>query len=620
MKPQPPRHAPSNAVPQTSSQRPQNGQISPGPRPGWRPYNGRWNAKVSYRDAQNAAPQEKDIAHETQASPRGPSWRHQRKRRERSDGATNFHDGHSGRSFSPRREPPSIQPPQTQNNGPMLFPTNNGLTDFSMVNLSPMFGGFPMPMDPSSQQPFLPSSTPNQLQSQFFLSLDPSLPNPALFPMLGAVNPFLTMPPFLPSPAFMNFDSQQGQGWAGVNNTFNAVGQVGATSSTGYNAAAPSSQDSKSSVPEKLRHQAFKAPRPPSATKKYLDQAALRPQELSSSQPLLVILDLNGTLIYRKTKKFPPTFSRRVGLDHFLETLVEQYKVMIWSSSQPPTVDAVCQKLFPKPNRKKLVAEWGRDKLGLSAAEYNSKIQVYKTLETVWSSKKIQASYPRNETKKAAEQASRWDQTNTILIDDSKLKALSEPYNLIEIPEFTNDPNLDESSIFPKVLQRLEILSKCDDVSKKLHEWSSTDPETRILDLDLGPVQIPGNPDPTRLPSANSLAREALAKLHAEAGTEPGEIRKQNRKLRKQEKKAARQAAGLAAKAGASAATVSAPAQQQDIADSQPIQSDIEHQNQDLVAGESSSEPQRQRSPSSASSVQSGNTLLDRLEESLRKI
>ncbi|KAJ5566871.1 NLI interacting factor [Penicillium sp. DV-2018c] len=203
--------------------------------------------------------------------------------------------------------------------------------------------------------------------------------------------------------------------------------------------------------------------------------------------------------------QIPPKFARRAGLDHFLETLIKNYKVIIWSSSQPATVDAVCEQLFPGSMHDALVARWGRDKFGLTAAQYSSKLQVYKELRKVWADRGIQAAFPGNERLKHIIANSmpwanvnqllqllgpghRWDQSNTILIDDSKLKASSEPYNILEIPEFLGDPNIDESKLFGKVLARLDYLSRHDDVSKVLREWNErvAKGEGSILDLDIG--------------------------------------------------------------------------------------------------------------------------------------
>ncbi|KAJ5248954.1 hypothetical protein N7468_000405 [Penicillium chermesinum] len=235
-------------------------------------------------------------------------------------------------------------------------------------------------------------------------------------------------------------------------------------------------------------------------------------------RPLLVILDLNGTLILRKHKKLPPSYTRRAGLDHFLDKLTSNYSVMIWTSSKPATCNAVCDELFPATGKRKLVARWDREKFGLTPRQYNSKLQVYKELHKVWEDPVIRSRYPGNKPietggkpggkfarKKLAKQIAavsasktvgQWDQTNTVLIDDSKLKAISEPYNILEIPEFTNDATIDESDLFAKVLGRLHVLARHDDVSKVLRVWNErlADSGGNILDLDISPEK-PDEPE-----------------------------------------------------------------------------------------------------------------------------
>ncbi|ODM20400.1 hypothetical protein SI65_03453 [Aspergillus cristatus] len=339
------------------------------------------------------------------------------------------------------------------------------------------------------------------------------------------------------------------------------------------------------SVP--ARRQKSPTPAPPEAAGHYLQQASLPPTPIPSNpQPLLIILDLNGTLIYRKHRKFPPSFVKRAGLDNFLDTLMRNYKVMIWSSSQPQTVKAVCEKLLTDGQRKRLVAEWGRDKFNLSKSQYKNKVQVYKTLETIWADNSIQSAYPG----KAGKAGKRWDQTNTILIDDSKLKALSEPFNILEIPEFTNKPapGVDETTIFPKVLARLETLAKHDDVSKMMRVWN--DQGQGILDFEL---QEDGySPRSTVTTTTTTPTSDDTS-----TPLDPVEARKQKRKARKWERKAARRAASVNSRShtGTPTNTLNTPA----------------------FAPAANAE----RSPSpvsvSGGSVHSENHLLDKLEESL---
>lgn len=340
--------------------------------------------------------------------------------------------------------------------------------------------------------------------------------------------------------------------------------------------------------PESMPAQRQKSPTPapPEAAEHYLQQASLPPKPIASNpQPLLIILDLNGTLIYRKHRKFPPSFVKRAGLDNFLDTLMRKYKVMIWSSSQPQTVKAVCEKLLTDGQRKRLVAEWGRDKFNLSKSQYKNKVQVYKTLETIWADNSIQSAYPG----KAGKAGKRWDQTNTILIDDSKLKALSEPFNILEIPEFTNKPapGVDEKTIFPRVLARLEMLAKHDDVSKMMRVWNNQG--QGILDFELEDGYSPRSTvTTTTTTSASDSTSTPL---------DPAEARKQKRKARKWERKAARRAASVNSRSHTGTPT------------------NILNTPTTVPAA------QAERSPSPVSvsegSVQSGNHLLDKLEESL---
>lgn len=221
------------------------------------------------------------------------------------------------------------------------------------------------------------------------------------------------------------------------------------------------------------------------------------PKRRSQPRPLLIILDLNGTLIFRKQKKLPPSFARRAGLNHFLDELLSKYSVMIWSSSRPATVDGICKQLFPENKKGRIVAKWGRDKFGLTSAQYNAKLQVYKELHKVWADPQIQAAYPGvkpgtyKANQKTFPEGRRWDQTNTILIDDSKLKALSEPWNILEIPEFTNNPDVDESTLFARVLHKLDILSYHEDVSSMLRVVNqlAAKQQLSILDIEIPPTE-----------------------------------------------------------------------------------------------------------------------------------
>ena len=104
--------------------------------------------------------------------------------------------------------------------------------------------------------------------------------------------------------------------------------------------------------------------------------------------------------------------------------------LMIWTSAQPETCQAILKSLLSPKHKKDCVAIWARDTLRLTPAQYRNKTQVYKRLEWVWSDESIQKTHPHRH------RGAKWDQTNTLLIDDSIIKALAQPYNLINLPEF----------------------------------------------------------------------------------------------------------------------------------------------------------------------------------------
>ncbi|KAL3457810.1 NLI interacting factor-like phosphatase-domain-containing protein [Aspergillus heterothallicus] len=592
----------SNGISNTDLRTPNtnaHGGMHPSSNPGWRPYKGRWDAKVAYRDNRAEATQPKGTSNNGQSSRRGRQQQHHNKANEHQlNGSTRFYDGRPGRLLSPRSDTHAQSSQQQQQNDLNSFSIGNVLPNLSFLNPLAMFGGFAIPMDSSvfAQQQqqqwfFTPNISEQLLQSQFQPPLDQSHANLPLGYLPSSGIPFM---PMLPSPQTNNPMDYGQEDQAAPGSTLPGL-------NTGTSPPPCHIERDSRATGKRLK---LKSPRPPSATEKYLYQSSLMPISVSTPRPLLVILDLNGTLIFRKTRKYPPSFSRRVGLDEFLATLVEKYKVMIWSSSQPQTVDAVCQRLFPEPKRTELVAEWGRDKLGLSEFQYKNKTQVYKTLDTVWSSNEVQASYPQfNAPPEASSNASAsacWDQTNTILIDDSKLKAVSEPYNLIEIPEFTNAQGVDETFIFPKVLQLLEILAKCDDVSKMLRVWDFKASGTGVINLDI-----------------NSLLLEPGANLgpRPEMQVDPVQARLDKKKTRKQEKKTAKRAAAMAA--AKAAVTAQQSNQSQNV-----LRATINTQSNGAQTSQTSGligpiSPEPKERTVSPVSVQSENFLLDRLEESL---
>lgn len=132
---------------------------------------------------------------------------------------------------------------------------------------------------------------------------------------------------------------------------------------------------------------------------------------------------------------------------------------MIWSSSRAKNVIKMCHDMFTAQQHDHLIALWGRENLGLTEKQYNGKVQVYKRLEWVWEDADIAVSHPE------FQQGGRWDQSNTVLIDDSILKAARQPHNILEVPEFAGEEELQNKDTLKKVAAYLEELRFHNDVS-----------------------------------------------------------------------------------------------------------------------------------------------------------
>jgi hypothetical protein len=210
----------------------------------------------------------------------------------------------------------------------------------------------------------------------------------------------------------------------------------------------------------------------PQPTQEYLDQAAGEPTKTDSPGHLLVILDLNGTVLFRPNRNAKMMIERPF-LKQFLRYLFENFKVMVWSSAKPDNVKSLVSQALDNDLRSQLVAQWARDSFGLSPTNYQQNVQVYKNLKLVWSRNQIQSFHPNYET------GGRFGQHNTILIDDSSIKASAQPFNLLEIPEFSATPEQMEGDVLRVVAGYLETLRRQADVSRFINKEPFRDDASR---------------------------------------------------------------------------------------------------------------------------------------------
>jgi hypothetical protein len=144
-------------------------------------------------------------------------------------------------------------------------------------------------------------------------------------------------------------------------------------------------------------------------------------------------------------------------------------------------VTAMVNSLFTPEQMTRVLAVWGREHFGLTPADFNARVQCYKRLERVWADEGIQRGYPldwQGDPNGASPApigggaggigtvggGRKWDQGNTVLIDDSAEKARSEPYNAIQIPEFLGSEKKAEN-VLPQVHDYINILACQADLS-----------------------------------------------------------------------------------------------------------------------------------------------------------
>ncbi|KAG0173424.1 hypothetical protein DFQ30_008034 [Apophysomyces sp. BC1015] len=194
-------------------------------------------------------------------------------------------------------------------------------------------------------------------------------------------------------------------------------------------------------------------------SKAYIAISELPSTHLSNSPEQLLVLDLNGTFVQRYQNQ--GMFVRPHGAE-FLDFIFQNFKVVVWSSAQPRSVDMMCR-MFGR-HRPKLLFEWDRTMFGLSEKEYYQKTQTVKDLRRIW----CELSF---------------DATNTIMLDDSPTKAILQPYNSVHLREFNHkSPEFKEHGeselcCVMEYLRKLRFESNVASYMRK-HPYESPDPKT----------------------------------------------------------------------------------------------------------------------------------------------
>ena len=101
----------------------------------------------------------------------------------------------------------------------------------------------------------------------------------------------------------------------------------------------------------------------PQPTQEYLDLASQPPVDLPSPQKLLIVLDLNGTLMFRMKAKARMNSAKpllRPGIHKFMDYIFENFAVMVWTSARPENAEQMVAATFTKTQRAKLLGIWAR--------------------------------------------------------------------------------------------------------------------------------------------------------------------------------------------------------------------------------------------------------------------
>jgi hypothetical protein len=210
----------------------------------------------------------------------------------------------------------------------------------------------------------------------------------------------------------------------------------------------------------------------PEPSPKYLELARAAPCRLDRPKKLLIVLDLNGTLLVRSRESY--TSIARPFVRKFLEYCLKHHCVAIWSSARRRNVGNMLAGLFAPHEIPQLVTVWCRENSRLGEF-VDQKVQVYKQLQWLWDDPMVKASActlrDTNDlsTEKSVPEPCVWDQSNTVLVDDSLEKADSEPYNLLQVEEFKGDAGSSQGDVLGAVLAYIEDLAWERDVSSAIH-------------------------------------------------------------------------------------------------------------------------------------------------------
>lgn len=249
-------------------------------------------------------------------------------------------------------------------------------------------------------------------------------------------------------------------------------------------------------------------------TPSYISKAHEEPKVLGGPRRLLVILDLNGALIYRQNN-LKRTPRLRPHLAQFLSFLFQNCQVMIWSSARSFNVQKMVQIGF-REYVERLDRIWSREDFRLSQSDYDKKVLTLKDLEYVWEAEEKE----RKDAKMGDPKKSRfrYDQTNTVIIDDNPDKCQLQPHNCIVVPEYNTARHKSGGDVeLVKIRLYMETLIRQQNVSAymRIHPFDSSSLEYDDATIQSTAVQM--RIESKRLQKRKQRQRRMMAKAAATA-------------------------------------------------------------------------------------------------------
>ncbi|PVU91120.1 hypothetical protein BB561_004555 [Smittium simulii] len=154
--------------------------------------------------------------------------------------------------------------------------------------------------------------------------------------------------------------------------------------------------------------------------------------------PILLVLGLNGALVDKNYRR--GVITERPGLKIFIDFVVSNFDVMIWSSCQRQNVSRIVSQVFGFKS-KDLLATWSRADCILDG-DYDSKCSSEKPLYKIWDSESLSVSSSFNKKtnsgniNRSSDNLYKWGPHNTIIIDDALDKACHNIENHICVDDF----------------------------------------------------------------------------------------------------------------------------------------------------------------------------------------